>query len=58
MWIRDDCYERPPKMCFCVGPENCNDCSCPQVKAYRRRMKCLRKRVMRCLYEENPTHPG
>lgn len=24
-----------PKVCFCIGPENCNDDSCKLVKEYR-----------------------
>jgi hypothetical protein len=25
------------KRCFCIGPENCSDETCPLVKAYKER---------------------
>lgn len=35
-FIEDPCDKRPPKMCFCIGPDKCGDPCCPQVRAYRR----------------------
>ena len=29
---------KKPKVCFCVGPENCNDLTCPLVKRYREKL--------------------
>jgi hypothetical protein len=35
------------KMCLCIGPEKCGDETCPQVRAYRKKMGCLKKEIQK-----------
>lgn len=58
MWVYEDkgfelndCGGYRAKMCFCVGPEKCGDTLCPQVRAYQKRQKCLKKKIKKMIDE-------
>jgi len=54
MWYgyeKDDCFERVPRVCLCIGPDKCCNGSCPQVQAYRKRKKCIQKKIDKIVFD-------